>query len=148
MDRPTCATCPFFVAPPPRNLYGQCHANSVHDWPSKQDADFCGQHPDFPAYIASNRSKPAEPEPVGSRFWHQVEHGCRLPFAFRTGSPSVQPADFKAEIRVTEEPAGSGVYYAHYTGWSQSLAIRGNSPEQSIGLLVMKRHDLFGIELS
>lgn len=88
MDRPTCATCPFF-APcehcgsdgttdgvcrrmPPGSplLFGKREFNKVPGvgyvptesryepcavWPHPDASDWCGEHPDFPAYLASLR---------------------------------------------------------------------------------------------
>jgi hypothetical protein len=81
MERPTCKTCPYWseeeqeeglcrrAAPSPIHIgmysdridafpehikpFEQC-------WPSTYAFDFCGEHPDFPAFLAATRP-PASP---------------------------------------------------------------------------------------
>jgi hypothetical protein len=83
MDQPTCATCPFWEPDtnerPP--LIGWCHRHAPrfvaeiqarHDaheglddlafsFPKTLAGDWCGEHPDFPAYLASRAEKFARP---------------------------------------------------------------------------------------
>ncbi len=57
MNRPTCKTCPYFDR-------GFCQRNPPQvtttetgpfysRWPEVTEDDFCGEHPQFPAYLAS-----------------------------------------------------------------------------------------------
>jgi hypothetical protein len=67
MERPTCNTCPYFDKIPESDE-GQCRrrapAPQVSDqdfapfWPKTDFEDWCGEHPDFPAYIASLKTEP------------------------------------------------------------------------------------------
>jgi len=63
-ERPTCATCPYWAGPEdahgglgscrprsPRHLGSQCD-----DFAIVSSIEWCGDHPDFPAYIASRRA--------------------------------------------------------------------------------------------
>ena len=68
MDSPTCETCPYFhwlvndkgmcrrrspqpnVSNPERDV-----GRMVAEWPDVSDYDWCGEHPDFPAWIESQR---------------------------------------------------------------------------------------------
>jgi hypothetical protein len=72
MDRPTCSECPFWE--PFRTPAGLCHRyppNMVpHDltskvriaeFPEMQPSEWCGEHPDFPAYIASLKASRPSP---------------------------------------------------------------------------------------
>lgn len=72
-DRPTCATCPFWRRPL-EHTYGECRRfppqsvtagrrgdNSPlgytdFDSPRVMAEDWCGEHPDFPAWLAARRS--------------------------------------------------------------------------------------------
>lgn len=73
MDRPTCRTCPFWDCdqrgeptdetdarqcrrlPPQINQeWADTHGGNVA-WPTTFTYDWCGEHPDFPAYLASLR---------------------------------------------------------------------------------------------
>lgn len=70
MDKPTCKTCPYFDCL--SAMGGYCNRMSPRPeirsdaddiflaWPPVTEDDWCGQHPDFPAYIAS--LKPPEPQ--------------------------------------------------------------------------------------
>jgi hypothetical protein len=69
MERPTCKTCPYWdctdsefaTASGTCNRYAPMPIRSGDDplvWSTTIDDDFCGEHPSFPAYIAS--LKPAE----------------------------------------------------------------------------------------
>lgn len=71
MDRPTCETCPFWRAEDEaEGLPGECHRHAptpvLRDelrmsdqpeweafWPETVADQFCGEHPDFPAYARS-----------------------------------------------------------------------------------------------
>lgn len=63
MDRPTCKTCPYFDSYENGTDEGECRIGrpiigEVDDkpfgvWPPTYEFEFCGEHPDFPAYIAS-----------------------------------------------------------------------------------------------
>ena len=71
MDRPNCGTCPYFLCDDDSES-GECHKNAptpfIYDdrdsdpiyqrWPYMLEGEFCGEHPDFPAYIES--LKPAK----------------------------------------------------------------------------------------
>jgi hypothetical protein len=76
-ERPTCKTCPYWYNPMDHDAgatehdEGECHRRppAVHvfafqtqedwrvrretDYPSAADFDWCGEHPDFPAWLAS-----------------------------------------------------------------------------------------------
>lgn len=75
MDRPTCETCPFFRrlhCDEDQGVDGSCHRYPPKAFgrivfeegeyelagyqPYVSDRDWCGEHPDFPAYIASLRA--------------------------------------------------------------------------------------------
>jgi hypothetical protein len=90
MERPTCGTCPYWESvtacnirleihdphhedddifgtcrrlPPMRSVFS--YAGGVHresDWPDTNDADWCGEHPQFLAWIKA-RTEPATTEP-------------------------------------------------------------------------------------
>jgi hypothetical protein len=71
-ERPTCKTCPYWKQIEDANLYGECRrfpAYQSHQmdvgseeegktnidlatWADTEEDDWCGEHPDFPAYIA------------------------------------------------------------------------------------------------
>ena len=76
MERPTCGSCPYWRTDRPDNsmIEGDCRRNPPQfaacdrqyrdmretawdewcgTWPGCDSNDFCGEHPDFPAYIAS-----------------------------------------------------------------------------------------------
>ncbi len=77
MDRPTCKTCPYwsdeiFHEDPtceaslcacqrtPPQLNGKpfnVETETGCDFPYTWDSDWCGEHPDFPEYIASLKAK-------------------------------------------------------------------------------------------
>jgi hypothetical protein len=42
---------------------------STTSWPRTSSADWCGEHPDFPAYLATLRAAPAKP----NENWHTYE---------------------------------------------------------------------------
>jgi len=90
MDRPMCATCPYYMADPddehpvivvddsleadwpgechrmppvplsinlfPKDFRGDNENNEYISWPQVSANDWCGEHPDFPAYIKSSRT--------------------------------------------------------------------------------------------
>ena len=77
MERPTCKTCPYYDAeamtlhyPPnrgnpmimiaPKNVQGICKLTPLGT--HKTPEDWCGEHPDFPAYIASLIPQPEFPD--------------------------------------------------------------------------------------
>lgn len=69
MDRPTCETCPYWSAHEPGvATTGTCRRTSpvppalqeqadwfnnifAGIWPVTEESDWCGEHPDFPAYV-------------------------------------------------------------------------------------------------
>lgn len=77
IDRPTCKTCPYWdafddrdgykdlpIGHPVRNddnIMYDCHrhspsaknVNSDPQWPVTDGVNWCGEHPDFPAYLAA-----------------------------------------------------------------------------------------------
>ena len=65
MDRPTCATCPYWHDYVMGNGFGQCRrippvfrvSSDTEDpnglFPESLALHFCGEHPDFPAWIES-----------------------------------------------------------------------------------------------
>ena len=53
-ERPTCATCPYWDADPFDSEGGDCHLTPNRR--RKKGDDFCGDHPAFPAWIASRRA--------------------------------------------------------------------------------------------
>lgn len=76
MELPTCKTCPYWASPPSEPL-GECKryppllppteslarsweevSESMFEgvWPDTKHCDWCGEHPDFPAYIRSLKS--------------------------------------------------------------------------------------------
>ena len=68
-ERPTCATCPYWsdyagILPADQtDNMGQCRRrapkyepDTADDWDDTNRDDFCGDHPAFPAYIASRRA--------------------------------------------------------------------------------------------
>lgn len=76
MERPTCKTCPYWqYCGGETDLgyrYGWCHRHAPRpviideewdkepEWPWVPDHEWCGEHPDFPAYLASLRSPSQE----------------------------------------------------------------------------------------
>lgn len=81
MERPTCATCPFWELFDEDGDDGNCHRNppTVSSTPNQEQEgvniagdpyygwfpvvsvfNWCGEHPDFPDYIASLKAKAAE----------------------------------------------------------------------------------------
>ena len=60
MDRPTCATCRYFVATD--STGGRCVAMPprVSGWPVVTDSDSCAVHQDFPAFIESRKATPPD----------------------------------------------------------------------------------------
>lgn len=78
MERPTCKTCPYWKQLSEAELYGECrHGPAKHGaetqlncdpgtvsitwgtWFDQHEDEWCGAHPNFPAYIAS--LKPPDP---------------------------------------------------------------------------------------
>ena len=78
MDKPTCETCPYFVRDSdPATGFGTCHRHAPQprsgffQWNDNESDceetygyfasiaffDFCGEHPDFPAWIESQRKE-------------------------------------------------------------------------------------------
>ena len=73
-DKPTCKTCPFYVAYAEPKTSGQCHIRSVTHgvgkadvghrvyvnsiWPERDEGHFCGEHPEMPAWL-KGQEKPA-----------------------------------------------------------------------------------------
>jgi hypothetical protein len=102
MEPPRCETCPYFhklIEPPPNATPheieedypdGACHrfppkafGKPVYDWdrplsgffPEVCWLDWCGEHPDFPAYLASrveHRRRPDDDRGVGEPVEVQV----------------------------------------------------------------------------
>lgn len=69
LERPKCQTCPVWTNEEYdrefqewENIKGQCHLQP--DSPEKHSKDFCGHHPDFPAYLASLHAEQAPPSPA------------------------------------------------------------------------------------
>ena len=75
MERPRCETCPYYYVFDPE-MMGECRRNAagtfivpdsipsgdVHaHWPFVDIDDWCGEHPDFPAYLTAIR--PDAPRP-------------------------------------------------------------------------------------
>ena len=61
-ERPTCATCPYWGGPDTKKE-GICRRRAPNwttegreDWAVTTCVDWCGDHPDFPAWIASRRA--------------------------------------------------------------------------------------------
>jgi hypothetical protein len=77
MERPTCATCPYFREVPSGSGEGDCHRlppavllvddTFISRWPPVSDYQGCGEHPAFPAYVRSlgtiSRPKPPRNHP-------------------------------------------------------------------------------------
>ena len=78
MDKPTCESCPYFVRDSdPATGFGTCHRHAPQprsgffQWNDNESDceetygyfasiaffDFCGEHPDFPAWIESQRKE-------------------------------------------------------------------------------------------
>jgi hypothetical protein len=70
--RPTCKTCAYFSLPGDNHETGWCMRYpprlvvqpDVPDrlsevWPVVEPTNWCGEHPDFPAYLASRAPAPA-----------------------------------------------------------------------------------------
>jgi hypothetical protein len=68
MNRPTCETCPYWEsldcnlgycrrrAPRPySDLMSEHEERFAAEWPSSTPDDWCGEHPDFPEWIESQR---------------------------------------------------------------------------------------------
>lgn len=72
-ERPTCRTCPYFL-PDKEPMPGDCRKGPPDregDWPPVLPDEWCGEHPDFPLYLASQAAQcepaPAEPDKVPAR---------------------------------------------------------------------------------
>lgn len=81
MERPTCGTCPYFDEyehssycrrHPPATLYigddderMPCFSTT---WPAVVANNFCGEHPEFPAYIASLKTQDDDPRKEDARW--------------------------------------------------------------------------------
>lgn len=54
-ERPTCATCPYWQEPQDDTYgapdYGQCRRRAYY-FPLRKADEWCGEHPDMPAWIA------------------------------------------------------------------------------------------------
>ena len=68
MNKPTCDTCPYWLRSDILRWEntGTCrrHPPSIPEdpqdpgcvsWPRTNHSDFCGEHPDFPAYLAEKK---------------------------------------------------------------------------------------------
>lgn len=68
MKRPTCETCAYWHIYEDQKILGNCKRNAPKPvewpegldgggygtcWPETTDDDWCGEHPDFPDYLAS-----------------------------------------------------------------------------------------------
>lgn len=79
MERPTCRTCPYWVNGPKvmdvgecrrglprfaategqyRDMERTCWSEWAGTWPETNAESWCGEHPDFPAYLASRQPLP------------------------------------------------------------------------------------------
>ena len=89
MDRPTCATCRYFVATD--STGGRCVAMPprVSGWPVVTDGDSCAVHPDFPAFIES-RKAPAV-NPGDAMYWDEHGQRCMRLTTPPTAPPSPPP---------------------------------------------------------
>lgn len=73
MDRPTCRTCEYREYEkcrrhPPAYVGETNDYNSYSEWPEVASDDWCGEHPDFTAYLVSRREPaPCEPEAPGAK---------------------------------------------------------------------------------
>lgn len=65
MDRPTCATCPYYLSVV--TTHGNCIASppSTDGWPRIKEDDVCAVHPDFFAFIESRKATPPIAPPSG-----------------------------------------------------------------------------------
>lgn len=73
MNRPTCETCPYFKADdgsygdecrhsPPQWVWGGHDSDpGIQGWPETEARFWCGQHPDFPAWLEAQREQPCPP---------------------------------------------------------------------------------------
>lgn len=88
MERPTCKTCPYFHAIPREEEFGFCRRQSprpqmlleeiddegrIPVWPEVLMAEWCGEHPDFPAWISASRGPTA-----GEADWKDVDWGSQV----------------------------------------------------------------------
>jgi hypothetical protein len=59
MDRPTCKTCIFYLVGEDVETVGDCHRFPPSDpegiWPAVTEREWCGEHPDFPEWLESQR---------------------------------------------------------------------------------------------
>lgn len=71
MERPTCGTCPYLFEEEVGEHTCRRHAPKPSkfdnaEWPIvDHEYDTCGEHPDFPAWIAATRSAPPSPDHTG-----------------------------------------------------------------------------------
>lgn len=112
MERPTCQTCAYWrrrhdhLKPDGTMLVdGDCQRHSPvitkrgdSRHPSSLSSHSCGDHPDFPAYIASTR-QPAGPEPEPDRF-----------YAHKTLAGTVAVFDGRSELAVLHFPPSAAAY--------------------------------------
>jgi len=78
MERPTCKTCPYWKQIEDAELYGECRRYPATEgnrldvncdpgsvsikwghWFDQEENDWCGEHPDFPAYILIMKGREA-----------------------------------------------------------------------------------------
>lgn len=97
MDRPTCATCPYWERDADERE-GYCHRlppafrlvptdDYVQPW--TWETDWCGEHPDFPAFLES-RKAPAV-NPGDAMYWDEHGQRCMRLTTPPTAPPSPPP---------------------------------------------------------
>lgn len=79
MERPTCKTCPYhsrgmcFLYPPTViTAVGERDFDYLNRRPETNDDEWCGQHPVFPAYLASLREWTPEQEAAFNTLWNKM----------------------------------------------------------------------------
>lgn len=125
MERPTCKTCPYWILmgkDDDDDEFGECRhtppdlvqADAWDDylnckWPRTYVFNWCGEHPDFPAYIAATRKRQptADGEPTTLYCQGQyLEDAIALLNSYRVkkGLPILDPDSYAATPGAPEVP--------------------------------------------
>lgn len=106
MNKPTCESCVYFLLIYKESKTGECFKNApvvtdgpkISNFPVTQAHKWCGEHPDFPAYLESLKTPPAQhPETkfeagfkcksCGREFVDVVSQDGFCPYCYHPGGP-------------------------------------------------------------
>ncbi|WP_406698584.1 hypothetical protein V5E97_06840 [Singulisphaera sp. Ch08] len=137
-ERPTCATCAYWLAPPAsyEGRMGNCRKDLVtaKAGVTVYPEDFCGEHPDFPAFVAATRPAPK----VMSGHSGEVifENGSSITFGRwnATASPVAEwddnGADKPAESNLIAEVPPDHEWFIRFRTIAEKIA--GNWPHNNM----------------